>query len=69
MKLTTYNGKTNEIIETELEGDLLMEMENEIKKLSEERANRINSKLQKEAAKAAVLERLGISEQEAELLF
>ena len=68
MKLTTYNGETNQTIESELEGDALKAMESDIAKLAAERKARIDLKKENELAKSALLERLGITADEAALL-
>ena len=68
MKLTTYNAETNQTVETELEGDALKAMQSEIAKLAAERKARIDSKKENELAKAALLQRLGITPDEAALL-
>ena len=68
MKLTTYNAETNQTVETELEGDALKAMQSEIAKLAAERKARIDSKKENALAKAALLQRLGITPDEAALL-
>ena len=68
MKLTTYNGETNQTIESELEGDALKAMESDIAKLAAERQARIDLKKENELAKSALLERLGITADETALL-
>ena len=68
MKLTTYDAILNEVIETELEGKLLKDMETEIARLAGERMARMELRANNAQAKTALLERLGITADEAALL-
>lgn len=68
MKIHTYDGATNTASEVELEGDEAANLSLEIAKLSDEREARVAKNEADKIAKAALLERLGITAEEAALL-
>ncbi len=68
MKLTTYNGLTNLTDEKELTGKANENLTAEIEQLAAERSAREQLRASNAIAKAALLERLGITADEAALL-
>jgi hypothetical protein len=68
MKLTAYHGATNTIEEIELTGKDKENLEKDIAQLATERKARIDLKKENELAKAAILNRLGLTEEEAQLI-
>ncbi len=68
MKIANYDGLTDTFSEIELQGDAKTQMENDIAQFATEKAERENVTTEKAEAKAALLERLGITADEAALL-
>lgn len=68
MKIHTYDGTTNTAAEVELEGDEAANLSLEIAKLSDEREARVAKNEADKIAKNALLEKLGITAEEAKLL-
>lgn len=68
MKLTAYHGSTNTTEEIELSGKDKENLEKDIAKLAADRLAREEQRAKNAIAKIAVLERLGITAEEATLL-
>ena len=68
MKIAIYDGLTDSFSEVELEGDAKSQMENDIAQFAMEKAERENVAAERATAKAALLERLGMTGDEANLL-
>ena len=68
MKLTAYHGATNTIEEIELSGKDKENLEKDIAQLAAEKLARVQLRESNAIARAALLERLGITAEEASLL-
>jgi hypothetical protein len=68
MKIANYDGLTDTFSEIELEGDAKTKMENDIAQFATEKAERENLAAEKAESKIALLDRLGITADEAALL-
>jgi hypothetical protein len=68
MKIAVYDGLTDSFVEVELEGDAKAQMENDIAQFAAEKAERENLAAERATAKHALLDRLGMTADEAALL-
>jgi hypothetical protein len=68
MKIAHYDGLTDTFTEIELTGEEKQKMESDIAQFSQEKAERESKIAERELTKAALLERLGITADEAALL-
>jgi len=68
MKIANYDGLTDTFEEVELTGKDKQNMENDIAKIAQEKADAENAIAERELQKAELFDRLGITEEEAALL-